>query len=74
MRISKVGRFRLMSEKVRSAHQVSPSVILGVGMLAIAFLVIGVYPAPIYSIAEAAGSALFNYVDVVNAIMDAGLP
>jgi len=63
-----------MSEKVRSAHHASPSVILGLGILAVSLLVIGVYPAPIYSIAEAAGSALYNYVDVVNAIMAAGTP
>ena len=63
-----------MSGKVRSAHRASPSVVLGMVILAVALLVIGVYPAPIYSIAEAAGSALYNYVDVVNAIMAAGTP
>ena len=63
-----------MSEKVRSAHRASPSVILGMGILAVALLVVGLYPAPIYSVAEAAGSALYNYVDVVNAIMAAGTP
>ena len=63
-----------MSEKFRGAHRGSPSVIMGMGILAVALLVIGVHPAPIYSIAEAAGSALYNYVDVVNAIMAAGTP
>jgi NADH:ubiquinone oxidoreductase subunit 4 (subunit M) len=63
-----------MSEKVRRAHRASPSVILEMGSLAVALLVIGVYPAPIYSIAEAAGSALYNYVDIVSAILAAGTP
>jgi formate hydrogenlyase subunit 3/multisubunit Na+/H+ antiporter MnhD subunit len=74
LRMIKTVWFEPMSEKVRSAHRASPSVILGMGILAIALLVIGVYPAPIYSIAEAAGSALYNYVDIVNAIMAAGTP
>ena len=63
-----------MSEKVRSAYRVSPSVIPGMQILAVAFLVIGVYSAPIYSIAEAAGSTPYNYVDVVNTILAAGTP
>ena len=74
LRMIKTVWFEPISEKVRSTHRASPSVILGMGILAVALLVIGVYPAPIYSIAEAAGSALYNYVDVVNAIMAAGTP
>lgn len=44
------------------------------GVLAVALLVIGVYPAPIYSIAEAAGSALYGYGSLIAEILSAGTP
>jgi NADH:ubiquinone oxidoreductase subunit 2 (subunit N) len=74
LRMIKTVWFEPMSEKVRSAHRASPSVIVGMGILAVALLVIGVYPAPIYSIAEIAGSALCNYGRLVLAITVAGTP
>ncbi|MHA1652377.1 MAG: complex I subunit 5 family protein [Candidatus Thorarchaeota archaeon] len=53
--------FKPLSEKAASAHGTSRSMAIGMGILALALVVIGIYPAPIYTIAEAAGSALMNF-------------
>jgi len=74
LRMIKTVWFESMSEKVRNAHRASPSVILGMGILAIALLVIGVYPAPIYSMAEAAGTALLDVGGFVTEILSAVTP
>ncbi|MCK5303431.1 MAG: hypothetical protein KAJ96_09845, partial [Candidatus Thorarchaeota archaeon] len=74
LRMIKTVWFESMSEKARNAHRASPSIILGMGILAVALLVIGVYPAPIYSIAEAAGTALLDVGGFITEILSAVTP
>jgi len=53
--------FKPLSDRAASAHRTSRSMAIGMGILALTLVVIGIYPAPVYTIAEAAGSALMNF-------------
>ena len=66
--------FRPISEKGVHAHKSSPSMIFAMGLLALAIIVLGIYPAPIYTIAEAAGNALFHFNDLVSGILSVASP
>ncbi|NHI82902.1 MAG: hypothetical protein EAX81_01175 [Candidatus Thorarchaeota archaeon] len=62
------------TENVENAHRSSTSMLCAMALLAIALVVIGVYPAPVYSIAEAAGSALFQVEAFITGITGALSP
>ena len=66
--------FKEPSVAAQKAHRSGIAMIVGMGLLAIALIVIGVYPGPIYGIAESAGSALYNFGDYVSRILQAGVP
>ncbi|MBD3408072.1 MAG: hypothetical protein GF411_18270 [Candidatus Lokiarchaeota archaeon] len=66
--------FKPVSEASEKAHRSHPAIIFGMFVLGVALLVIGVFPGPIYSVTEAAGSALYNFSDFVLQILSAGTP
>ncbi len=53
------------SEKAATAHGASKSMLIGMGILALSLVIIGIYPAPVYNIAKAAGDALYNFGNLV---------
>ncbi len=57
--------FREPSEKAAVAHRASPSMLVGMGILALALIIVGIYPALIFNIAQAAGDALYHFADFV---------
>jgi multicomponent Na+:H+ antiporter subunit D len=63
-----------ISDKIEHVHHSNILMIIGMGILGICLLFIGIYPTPIYSVAEAAGSALYNFHNIVNEIATAGIP
>jgi multicomponent Na+:H+ antiporter subunit D len=62
------------TETALTAHRASPSLLLAMGILVLAIIFIGIFPGPVYSLAEAAGSALYNFGGFVHAILNAGSP
>lgn len=61
------------SNLVENAHRPSISMIFGMGFLALALIVIGIYPNPIFNLAVSAGNALVNG-DFITAILNALAP
>ncbi len=74
LKMLQVVWFKEPSAAVQSAHRSGISMIVGMSLLAIALIAIGIYPGPIYSIAESAGSALYNFGDYVSKILNVGVP
>ena len=61
------------SNLVENAHRPSISMLFGMGFLALALIVIGIYPNPIFNLAVSAGNALVNG-DFITAILNALAP
>ncbi|TFG31916.1 hypothetical protein EU527_11355 [Candidatus Thorarchaeota archaeon] len=73
LRMLSVVWFSPVSEAAAKAHRPGLSMLFGMGFLALALLVIGIYPTPIFDLAVAAGNALVNG-DFVTAILNALAP
>ncbi|MCF2136570.1 MAG: hypothetical protein K9W43_04940 [Candidatus Thorarchaeota archaeon] len=56
------------SEKAATAHSPSLSMLVGMGILALALIVIGIYPELLFNIAQAAGDALYHFGDLVHVL------
>ncbi len=73
LRMLSVVWFSPVSSLAEKAHRPSPSMLLGMAILAIALIVIGIYPGPVFDLAVAAGNALVNG-DFISAILAAVTP
>jgi multicomponent Na+:H+ antiporter subunit D len=60
--------FSPVSKAAEAAHRPGISMLFGMGILALALIVIGIYPAPIFNLAVDAGTALMNG-DFITAIL-----
>ena len=60
--------FSPMSKAAEAAHRPGISMLFGMGILALALIVIGIYPGPIFNLAVDAGTALMNG-DFITAIL-----
>ena len=65
--------FSPVSKAAENAHRSSISMLVGMGILALALVIIGIYPGPIFSLAVDAGNALMNG-DFITAILSALTP
>ncbi len=74
LRMLQVVWLRPPSDRAQGAHPASRSMQLAMLLMAAALLLIGLYPAPVYSIASAAGSALYNAGSLVSAVLGAQSP
>ena len=63
--------FRPLSDVAGTAHRSSPSMIIGMGLLALGIVLIGIFPELAFSIARAAGTALANIGELVTGILNA---
>ena len=73
LRMLSVVWFSPVSTVAEHAQRPAPTMLFGMAVLAIALLVIGIYPAPIFDLAVTAGNALVNN-DFITAILSALTP
>ncbi len=73
LRMLSVVWFSPVSKIAEAAHRPSSSMLFGMGVLAIALIVIGIFPGPVFNLAVAAGNALVNG-DFATAILNAVAP
>ncbi len=66
--------FKPISSAAQKAHRPGLSMVIAIALLGVILIVVGLYPGPLYSLAEAAGSALFDYGRYVSAILGAFAP
>ena len=74
LRILDIVWLKPLSEKIEQVNHSDVLMIIGMGILGICLLFIGIYPAPVYNVAEVAGSALYNFHNMVNELVSAGSP
>lgn len=75
LRMISVVWFKPMSSVAEVAHRSSRSMLIGMGILALAIIAIGIFPGPIFNIARDAGAALADYSQIIQAILNAtGVP
>ncbi|MBN2227989.1 MAG: hypothetical protein JW779_00225 [Candidatus Thorarchaeota archaeon] len=60
LRMLSVVWFSPVSPVAENAHRSNPSMLIGMGMLALALIIIGIFPGPIFNLAVDAGTALLN--------------
>jgi formate hydrogenlyase subunit 3/multisubunit Na+/H+ antiporter MnhD subunit len=65
--------FSPVSEAAENAHRPGISMLVGMGILALALIVIGIYPNPIFNLAVDAGNALLHG-DFITAILSTLTP
>ncbi len=65
--------FSPVSKAAENAHRPGISMLVGMGILALALVVIGIYPGPVFNLAADAGTALMNG-DFITAILSALTP
>jgi multicomponent Na+:H+ antiporter subunit D len=65
--------FSPVSVAAQNAHRPGISMLIGMGILALALIVIGIYPGPVFDLAVDAGNALING-DFITAILGAFTP
>lgn len=74
LRMLNVVWLRQPTNKAENAHRATPSMLFAMAILAIVLVAVGIYPAPVYAVAEAAGTALFQVGDFITGIVGALSP
>ena len=63
--------FKPASDVAKLGHRSTPTMLVGMAILALGIVILGIYPEPVFAIAREAGSALSNIAELVAAILNA---